>query len=49
MECGHIVAHALGGKATYDNMMPVCKNCNLKMGTMNLGEYRRLKNESLLM
>tara|TARA_B000000475_G_scaffold44575_1_gene33551 strand:- start:819 stop:1883 length:1065 start_codon:yes stop_codon:yes gene_type:complete len=49
MECGHIVAHALGGKATYDNMMPVCKTCNLKMGTMNLDEYRRLKNISQLL
>lgn len=40
MECGHIIAHALGGNALLDNLMPVCKSCNRDMGTMNLEEYK---------
>lgn len=43
MQCGHIIAHALGGETSYNNMMPICKICNLKMGTMNLEEYKKLK------
>lgn len=40
MECGHIIAHALGGEANYDNLMPICKTCNRDMGTMNMHEYK---------
>jgi hypothetical protein len=40
MECGHIIAHALGGNSSYENLMPVCKSCNRDMGTMNLEEYK---------
>lgn len=39
MECGHIVANALGGKETLDNLMPICKTCNRDMGIMNLYTY----------
>jgi hypothetical protein len=42
MECGHIVAHALGGKACVQNFMPVCKTCNRDMGIMNLYEYKMM-------
>lgn len=42
MECGHIVAHALGGVTTIDNLMPICKTCNRDMGIMNLMEYRNM-------
>lgn len=42
MECGHIVAHALGGATTVDNLMPVCKTCNRDMGIMNLMEYKNM-------
>lgn len=44
MQCGHIIAHAFGGKETYDNLMPICEKCNKKMGTMNLEEYKKLIN-----
>lgn len=40
MECGHIVAFALGGTNTVENLMPVCKACNRDMGIMNLMEYK---------
>lgn len=40
MECGHIIAHALGGETTIDNLMPVCKSCNKDMGVMNLFDYK---------
>lgn len=42
MECGHIVAHALGGATTIDNLMPICKTCNRDMGIMNLMEYKTM-------
>jgi hypothetical protein len=42
MECGHIIAHALGGSVSLDNLMPVCKSCNRDMGTMNLEEYKSI-------
>jgi len=42
MECGHIVAHALGGATTTDNLMPVCKTCNRDMGIMNLMHYKNM-------
>jgi hypothetical protein len=42
MECGHIVAHALGGDSSYDNLMAVCKTCNRDMGTMNMEEYKSI-------
>lgn len=41
MECGHIVAHALGGSDTIDNLMPVCKTCNRDMGVMNMYIYKQ--------
>jgi hypothetical protein len=40
MECGHVVAHALGGGDTVANLMPTCKTCNRDMGIMNLMDYK---------
>ena len=37
---GHIVARARGGKTDIDNLIPMCSDCNLKMGTRNAHEYR---------
>lgn len=42
MECGHIKAHALGGAAILENLMPVCRTCNRDMGIMDLNEYKEL-------
>lgn len=41
MECGHVVAHALGGTTEINNLMPVCKTCNMDMGIQNMETYRR--------
>ena len=41
MECGHVVAHALGGSTDVSNLMPVCKTCNKDMGIQNMETYRR--------
>lgn len=40
MECGHVVAHALGGTTDTSNLMPVCRMCNRDMGIQNLELYR---------
>ncbi len=37
--CGHIVADANGGKTILTNLKPLCRTCNLRMGTMNMYEY----------
>lgn len=37
----HIVASALGGSNSLDNLEPCCQACNLDMRTMNLNEYRK--------
>jgi hypothetical protein len=37
--CGHVVSEKNGGKCTIDNLRPVCANCNLSMGTLNMNEY----------
>lgn len=42
MECGHIIAHALGGETTLGNLMPICKACNRDMGIMNLLHYKNM-------
>jgi hypothetical protein len=36
---GHVVSEKHGGKCTIDNLRPVCANCNLSMGTLNMNEY----------
>jgi hypothetical protein len=42
MECSHIIAYALGGDISLDNLQPCCKSCNRDMGIMNLEEYKKL-------
>jgi hypothetical protein len=37
--CGHVISEKHGGKCTIDNMRPICANCNLSMGSMNMNEY----------
>jgi len=37
---GHIMAHALGGTSTSDNLIPICKNCNLNMDIENMFNYQ---------
>lgn len=41
MECGHVVAHALGGTTDVGNLMAVCRTCNRDMGIQNMESYRR--------
>ena len=39
-EAGHVVAHALGGDNSAENIRPVCSSCNKNMGTQNMDEYK---------
>ena len=36
---GHIIAESNGGEVTIDNLRPICQNCNLRMGTMNMYDF----------
>jgi len=40
MECGHVVAHALGGGTEVGNLMAVCRSCNRDMGVQDMEAYR---------
>jgi 5-methylcytosine-specific restriction endonuclease McrA len=41
-ECGHVVAEAKGGEVSVENLRPICRECNGKMGTqpIDLNKYR---------
>jgi hypothetical protein len=39
--CGHVIAESMGGKTTVDNLRPICKACNLSMGTENLNDFKK--------
>ena len=36
---GHIISHANGGKATIDNLLPICSDCNMNMSKENWDDY----------
>jgi hypothetical protein len=40
-EAGHIISHANGGKATVENLRPICRGCNASMGKKNMNDYMR--------
>lgn len=37
--CGHYVSEKNGGDLSVANLRPICANCNLSMGAMNMGEF----------
>jgi hypothetical protein len=37
--CGHILARKNNGSRNVQNLKPVCKDCNLNMGSMNMNLY----------
>ena len=39
-QCGHVIAEANGGTITVNNLRPICKACNVSMGTENLNEFK---------
>jgi hypothetical protein len=39
--CGHIIAEANGGLMSVENLRPICKACNLSMGTENMNDFKR--------
>jgi hypothetical protein len=41
-ECGHITSVKAGGSDSIQNLMPVCRLCNMSMGTMNMETYKEI-------
>jgi len=39
-DLGHVIPFSKGGGDNIDNMRPICRECNLSMGTMNLDEFK---------
>jgi 5-methylcytosine-specific restriction endonuclease McrA len=39
--CGHVIAECRGGHTTVENMRPICAQCNLSMGSMNMKEFQQ--------
>ena len=38
-EAGHVDAHCYTRNDNIENLRPICRNCNLKMGTTNMREF----------
>jgi 5-methylcytosine-specific restriction endonuclease McrA len=38
--CGHIKSEVNGGETNIKNLRPICAQCNLSMGTMDMYEYQ---------
>ena len=38
-DCGHVVAKQNNGTDSVDNLRPVCRPCNLSMGTMDMNQF----------
>jgi hypothetical protein len=38
-EAGHVLSEADGGTCEISNFRPICRNCNLSMGSMHMEEY----------
>jgi hypothetical protein len=45
-ECGHVISEKFGGKATIDNLKPICSFCNKSVGTMNMHDFKAKYNIS---
>ena len=39
-DCGHIISANDGGENIVKNLAPICRTCNLSMGTDNLNEFK---------
>ena len=39
--CGHVISEKNGGETKIDNLRPICSQCNLSMGTMDMYEFRK--------
>jgi hypothetical protein len=40
--CGHINPECRGGETILSNLKPICKTCNLSMGTKNMDEFMKI-------
>ena len=40
-QCGHIISEYNGGTIEDSNLKPICKSCNVKMGTQNWHEFNQ--------
>ena len=40
--CGHVVAEKNGGHTIVENLRPICAQCNLSMGTMNMNDFKKM-------
>ena len=38
-EAGHVLSEANGGTCEISNFRPICRNCNLSMGSMHMEDY----------
>ena len=39
--CGHIISEVKGGQTNVNNLRPICAQCNLSMGSMNMNEFKK--------
>lgn len=41
-DCGHVISEANGGVLSVDNLRPICRGCNLSMGTKSITEFQKI-------
>lgn len=41
-DCGHVISEANGGALCVENLRPICRECNLSMGTKSISEFQKL-------
>lgn len=38
--CGHVISEKFGGYTSVENLRPICAQCNLSMGSMNMKTFQ---------
>lgn len=39
--CGHVIAESKGGVTSVENLRPICAQCNLSMGSLDMKVFQR--------
>ena len=46
--CGHVISRHDGGSLYIANLRPICRDCNVAMGTMNMNKFRKFRGYDLI-
>lgn len=46
--CGHVISRRDGGSLYITNLRPICRDCNVAMGTMNMNKFRKIRGYNIV-